>query len=81
MTTTKMTPVQAATALGMDTFTLARHLRTEAADQLRSLAGDIERGGEAPRGDVDEDEFNGRVEAAWRLVESAKPCDADWQSR
>jgi hypothetical protein len=73
--TTTISAVEAAAVLGMDTYTLARHLRQEAAIKLRRLAADIERGS---GDDIDADDYADLTQAAWRLVESSKPCDAAW---
>jgi hypothetical protein len=81
MTTTTISPIDAAEALGIDTFDLARHLRAAAAEALESLASDCKRGGETAEGDIGHYEFNQRAAQAWRIVESAQACDADWQAR
>ena len=75
----KGSPVNAAKTLGIDTYTMANLLRQQAAQEIRSLAGDVERGNVSDQGDVDKDEFMARAKSAWRIVEAAKVCDIDWQ--
>jgi len=76
--TQTISPLDAAEALGLAAFTLANVMRAEAAQSLKSLANDIERGNISDRGDVDKDEYRRVTDEAWRMVEIAKVCDAEW---
>lgn len=78
--TVKITPLEAAEAVGLDPFAMANYLRDEAATKFDALSTAIRHGNESNQGDVDYGDITEAVDAAWKLLASAKVCDAHWQA-